>query len=258
MKIKSLLTMTAFVVIAFISVPVFAESQLSLAQRVELLEQQAVTRNQIQSDMSMRVIQLQSEVKELRGIIEEHEYKLQQMQERQRDIYRDIDSRFSNQQPANLQPKSNTSNSSSSNTTSTAASIVTSQTTNVNDSRAEFEAAFDLVKNKQYTEAIKGFESFLKKYPKGAYSDNARFWIGQVYYAQSDFQKAEKQFLMLQSEFPDSTKLPSALIKLAEIKEKQQKWQEAKDLYNQVITKYTGTNQQLARKALQDLKAAGH
>ncbi len=256
MKIKSLLTMTAFAVIAFISIPVFAQSQLALAQRVELLEQQAATRNQIQSDMSMRLIQLQSEVKELRGIIEEHEYKLQQIQERQRDIYRDIDSRFSNIQPASVQNKSNTTTSS---VNVTPPSVVTpSQTINTSDSRAEFEASFALVKNKQYPEAVKGFEAFLKKYPKGPYSDNARFWIGQVYYAQSDFVKAEKQFLMLQADFPDSTKLPSALIKLAEIKEKQQKWQEAKDLYNQVISKFTGTTQQLARKGLQDLKAAGH
>lgn len=258
MKIKSLLTMTAYAVIAFISLPVFSESQLSLAQRVDMLEQQAETRNQIQSEMSMRVIQLQNEVKELRGIIEEHDYKLQQMQERQRDLYRDIDNRFSNIQPVSPQPKSSPTTSSNADTTSAAPSNTVSEVFNQDNSRVEFESAFGLVKNKKYAEAIKEFEAFLKKHPKGAYSDNARFWIGQVYYAQSDFNNAEKQFIMLKTEFPDSTKLPSALIKLAEIKVKQQKWQEANDLYNQVINKYTGTAQQLARKGLLDLKASGH
>lgn len=257
MKVKSLLLVTAYAVTAFISFPVLAESQSTLSQRVELLEQQLQSRNQIQSDMSLQVIQLQKEVKELRGIIEEHEYKLRQMQERQRDIYRDIDSRFSNIQTVNVQPKLNSS-SSASTAVPSSSSVTEPQTSNLDESRVEFEASFALVRNKQYPEAIKGFEALLKKHPKGAYSDNARFWIGQVYYAQSDFDKAEKQFAMLRSDFPDSSKLSSAIIKLAEIKTRQQKWQEAKDLYNQVINKYTGTTQQLARKGLQDIKAAGH
>jgi len=39
---------------------------------------------------------------------------------------------------------------------------------------------------------------------------------------------------------------------------KQQKWQQAKDLYNEIMTKYSGATQQLARKGLQDIKNAGH
>lgn len=258
MKINTLLAVSAFAATAFLSLTAnmasAAESQLSVEQRVQLLEQQAQTRNQLQSDMSIQLIELQKEVKELRGIIEEHDYKLQQIQERQRDLYRDIENRLSSLPKTGTKKPTNTQ-------TTVKAKPVTKGTvpeTASNDGRTEFEAAFKLVRNKKYAEAVQGFEAFIAKYPTSAYSDNARFWIGQVYYAQSNLVEAEKQFTLLRSEYPQSSKLSAAMLKLAEINVKQQKWQQAKDLYNEIMTKYSGATQQLARKGLQDIKSTGH
>ena len=41
--------------------------------------------------------------------------------------------------------------------------------------------------NRQYDKAIAIFSNMLKDYPKGEYSDNARYWIGECYYAKGDF-----------------------------------------------------------------------
>jgi tol-pal system protein YbgF len=259
MKINTLLAVSAFAATAFLSLHTYAaESQLSVEQRVQLLEQQAQTRNQLQSDMSIQLIELQKEVKELRGIIEEHDYKLQQIQERQRDLYRDIENRLSNLPKGHVTTSgSQTTNTPTRGTTKPAVKATVPETTS-HDGRAEFEAAFNLVRNKKYAEAVQGFDAFIAKYPTSSYSDNARFWIGQVYYAQSNLVEAEKQFSLLRTEYPQSSKLSAAMLKLAEIKVKQQKWQQAKDLYSEIISKYTGATQQLARKGLQDIKSSGH
>lgn len=257
MKINTLLAVSAFAATAFLSQAAdAAESQLSLEQRVQRLEQQAQTRSQLQSDMSLQLIELQKEVKELRGIIEEHDYKLQQIQERQRDLYRDIENRLSNLPQGGSQTTSDQPQISPD--VATAVSNTLTPAVTSNDGRKDFEAAFNLVRNKKYNEAIEGFEAFLKQYPNSNYSDNARYWIGQVYYAQSNLVEAEKQFSLLRADFPESSKMSAALLKLAEISVKQQKWQQAKDLYNEVAAKYTGAPQQLARKGLQDIKKSGH
>ncbi len=256
MKGNSLLLVAALA--ATFSLPTQANSQLSLEQRLERLEQQAQTRNQLQAQMSEQIIELQKEVRELRGMVEEHQYKLQQIQERQRELYRDIENRLSTMPAASQQP---TADAQSATTTSVVNPSVTQsvkQAVSGEDGRADFEAAFQLVRDKKYNDAIKAFEAFLKAHPQGAYSDNARFWIGQVYFAQSKFAEAEKQFSLMRTEFPNSTKLSGALLKLADIKVRQQKWEEAKSLYEEVANKYTGASQQLARKGLQDLKNKGH
>ncbi|MGX5200976.1 tol-pal system protein YbgF [Aliikangiella sp. IMCC44632] len=255
MKGKPFLMVATLVVTNFLSLVVTAES--SLEQRIQYLEQQVSTRAQLQTEMSMQLTALQREVKELRGIVEEHQFKLQQIQERQRDLYRDIDSRLSALPQGQVAVAANNTNSTPSNTnTSTANSVETPKVSG--GERSEFEAAFGLVRNRQYAEAIKQFESFLVKYPAGAYSDNARFWIGQVYFAQSNLAAAEQQFNTLVATFPDSSKVPNALLKLAEIKVKQEQWSEAKRIYNEVVTQYSGASQQLARKGLRDIKQQGH
>ncbi|TQV86915.1 tol-pal system protein YbgF [Aliikangiella coralliicola] len=258
---KSLLLVATFV--ATVSSSVSAASQSTLEQRIEQLEQQNQTRSQLQSEMSTQVIELQKEVRELRGIIEEHEFKLQQIQERQRDLYRDIETRLS------AIPRNNSSSNQAQTSTSSSTAVKTPvvspntasqvrQAVGSGDERKEFEAAFKLVRNKEYTKAVQGFEAFLQQYPSGSYSDNARFWIGQVYFAQSKLVEAEQQFVQLRKDFPDSSKMSAAILKIAEIKVKQEKWQEAKALYNEVVSKYSGAPQQLARKGLQDIKQAGH
>jgi len=265
MKINTLLAVSAFAATAFLSLPFnmasAAESQLSLEQRITQLEQQAKTRGLLQTNMSIQLNELQNEVKELRGIIEEHDYKLEQIQERQRDIYRDIEDRLSGVH-TNATDNTNPQELATNTTDSVVSPQVTEQVkqtiTDSDDGRSEFDAAFKLVRNRQYPQAIQGFESFLAKYPSGDFSDNARFWIGQVYYAQSNLIEAEKQFLLLRSDFPDSSKMSAAILKLAEIKVKQQQWNMAKKLYNEVLSQYTGAPQQLARKGLQDIKQAGH
>jgi len=242
------------------ALPLSAQSQLSSEQRISQLEQKNLTQNQLLKEMSMQMIELQKENKELRGIIEEHEFKLQQIQDRQRDLYRDIENRLSALPAAGATP-------SAAQTSPTVENKVISPDTQNNvrqavtssgGERGEFEEAFKLVRNREYSNAIASFEAFLVKYPSGSYSDNARFWIGQVYFAQGKLDDAEKQFNMLRADYPDSSKMSATMIKLAEIKVRQEKWEEAKAIYNEVVNKYTGAQQQLARKGLQDIKQSGH
>lgn len=260
---KAVTFVTAFfvpVIIAAVSFSAIAESkQASLEQRIKHLEELNQTRNKVQADMSYQLSELQREIRDLTGQVEENTYKLKQIQDRQRDLYRDIENRLSgisNNGSASTtsQPVANTTK----NTSVKPAVKTTQQTAESNNARREFEAAFALVRNKDYTAAVTAFEQFLVQYPNSNYSANARYWMGQVYLVQANLKDAQKQFEALITEFPKSAKADAAKLKLGDIFLKQEKWEQAKTQYTSVANSSSGAQQQLARKGLDKLKQAGH
>lgn len=64
-----------------------------------------------------------------------------------------------------------------------------------------------------YETAHQGFEKFIKKYPKSDMADNARFWIGEIYFTESWFQKAILEYEKVIKEYPKGNKVPAALLK---------------------------------------------
>ncbi len=237
-----------------VSHSVTAQQSVSLEDRVKHLEELNQTRNKVQADISFQLAEIQREVRSLTGQVEDNSFKLKQIQERQRDLYRDIENRLSNlnAQPA-TSPQTTRPAAKKESPSTTAPARTADRTAN-----REFEAAFALVRSKDFSNAVVQLDAFLTKYPKSAYSDNARYWLGQVHLVQGNQDQAVTQFLSLISEFPDSTKRAAAQVKLGDIYSKQQKWAEAKQQYSNALTTATGTYKQLAQKGLDKLKQAGH
>jgi len=229
-------------------------SELSLEQRIKHLEELNQTRNQVQADISYQLSELQREVRALTGQVEDNTFKLKQIQDRQRDLYRDIENRLSR---LASQPAAGNANNIEASPKPPVKTTTISAKENSNAGR-EFEAAFAKVRNKNYDQAIVAFGDFLKKYPNSSYSANARYWMGQVYLVQNNLPDAESQFSLLISEFPDSSKAAAAKLKLGDIFLKQDKWAEAKVQYSDVANNSSGAQQQLARKGLDKIKKAGH
>lgn len=88
-----------------------------------------------------------------------------------------------------------------------------------------YDAAYALVKSKQYSEANLGFQEYLNQYPMGEYAANAHFWIGEIHMLQwqSDktnmglIDKASQEFMLITSQFPTNPKVTDALLKLGMI-----------------------------------------
>jgi TolA-binding protein len=43
-----------------------------------------------------------------------------------------------------------------------------------------YDAAFDLIKAKDFDKASQAFTAFLRKYPNSQYAGNAQYWLGEV------------------------------------------------------------------------------
>ncbi|PCI72862.1 MAG: tol-pal system protein YbgF [Gammaproteobacteria bacterium] len=237
---------------------------MTLAERVTYLELRAQSQNKLQADLSYQFNEIQRQIRELTGLIEEHDFKLKQIQDRQRDLYRDIEYRLSNLSTSGsvkLKPPKDNSVKPLADATNAKDTDISNSNHNSKSTplaRREFERAFALVRSKQYQASIVAFQAFLKNYPATSYSANARYWMGQVYLVQNSLDKSAEQFTLLTSEFPNSTKTANAMLKLGDIYIKQKKWTSAKAYYNRVADNYTGAKQQLAKNGLQKIREAGY
>ena len=77
-----------------------------------------------------------------------------------------------------------------------------------------YQAAFALLKNSQYDQAIQAFQSFLSTYPTSPLADNAQYWLGEAYYVNRSFPEALAAFQKVVDKYPQSRKVPDALLKV--------------------------------------------
>lgn len=220
----------------FTAQPAFAQSRLSLAERVTKLEAQAVASNtqSTQLELLQRLNDLQTEVQQLRASSEQQKFELEQLKKRARDQYLDLDSRLqsmSGRTPSTgLAPPSSMGDAPVSEPVTDSGAFTPADSAlppNVPsrveppvaaqpaaNERADYDLAFDALKRGQYAEASKKFDAFLKVYPQGEFADNATYWLGESYYVTQKYPVALKTFQGLLASFPQSKKAPDALLKV--------------------------------------------
>src|SRR3990167_2254616 len=115
-----------------------------------------------------------------------------------------------------------------------------------------YDAAFDLIKAKDFDKASQAFAAFLRKYPNSQYAGNAQYWLGEVNLAKGDLQAAGKAFAQVSQSYPQHAKVPDSLFKLADVEMRLGNTDKAKGILQQVIAKYPGSSAaQLAQRDLQ-------
>jgi tol-pal system protein YbgF len=96
--LKSTVTTAALVAAVVFAVPAFAQrDKLSLSERVARLEQQPDTGNQnpgALTDMVLKLNQIEQEMRDLRGLMEDQAFEIENLKNAQRDQYLDLDRRL--------------------------------------------------------------------------------------------------------------------------------------------------------------------
>jgi tol-pal system protein YbgF len=86
--------------------------------------------------------------------------------------------------------------------------------TGTGDPRADFEAAYALIGQRQYEEAEMGFRRFIQSHPRDRLVPDAMYWLGESYLQRNRTREAAEQFLNVSTDHPKSAKAPEALLKL--------------------------------------------
>jgi tol-pal system protein YbgF len=231
---------------------------LSLEERVERLEKQQQIRNKSLVEIQYKLSDLQDEIRNLLGTQEENNYRLNQLTERQRDIYKDVDRRLTEAQQSlnNMTTSPGTTSSLYKAPTTKSQTTATATSTTRNEAEA-YEKIFPLVRGKKYAQAITAYQQFLANYPASKYSANAHYWLGQVHYVQSQLEPAIRQFQLVSDKFASSSKAPDALLKLGIIYMQQNKTEEAKAMFSKLSREFPGTSSsRIAERRLKELNGS--
>lgn len=114
---------------------------------------------------------------------------------------------------------------------------------------------YNKVKEKDFPAAAAVFGNFLSAYPKHKLAGNARYWLGEIYYARGDWEMAILEFDKVIKNYPDGEKAPAAVLKQGFSFEKLGSKKEARVLFEQVVDKYPDSPEAgLAKKRLEALK----
>lgn len=109
------------------------------------------------------------------------------------------------------------------------------------EERKDYDSALEILKEGRYSEASTAFRQFLSKYPGSGYSDNAQYWLGEVFYVTREFQSALGEFEKVVTQYPDSSKVADARLKMGYIHYELKDWGKAREMLNQVVQGYPGT-----------------
>lgn len=242
-------------------------------QRLERLER--MMRSQNLADLVYQVQLLKQEVQRLNGELELQKHAMDAMNKRQRDLYLDIDQRLSRLQPGAAGTVAGTppalpvapvtpapQQPPAAQPAPAPAMAAVKPPSAPLDPKKEAEAyqdAFNLLKQGRYNESIKAFKQFLATYSGGNYEDNAQYWLAEASYVNRDFDAALSDFNKVLTNYPQSSKVPGAMLKMGYIYYEQQAWDKARDILKRLQTEYPGsTEARLGEKRLERITKEGH
>jgi tol-pal system protein YbgF len=230
--------------------PAYAHRQ-SLADRIGVLEQQ-VNNTQANTDMLNQLQQLRTEMQSLQGTIEQLQHENEQLKQRSRDQYLDLDGRLNRLEGGVPAPVGETSSvAPTAPATKPAAATVerpptvrgdAGTLTSAGDERAAYNVAFDALKAGNYADSAQLFQSFLELYPNAAYTPNALYWLGESYYATRNFKMAEAQFSDLVARYPTHDKAAGGLLKLGLSQLGEGNAALAQQTLEQVVSRFPGSD----------------
>lgn len=216
-------------------------SSLDEEERIAILERklEEIDRrldNMSNAAMLEQVQALSAQVREMRGELEQQQFKIDGVSNRQRELYLDLDTRITTLEGG-----------------SSAGLPTASQ-----GETGSYESAFQMLKQARYIEAADRFSQFLKQYPDSEYADNAQYWLSESYYVSRLFDQAQSQFRRVVTQYPDSPKVPDAELKLGFIHYEKKDWGAARRQLNDVISRHPQTTAaQLARQRLTRMDQEG-
>jgi tol-pal system protein YbgF len=191
-------------------------------QRLLKLERQIANLNDM--NYASKLEKVQQELQQLRGQMEVQTHDLTQLKEQVKNFYQDLDQRLTKK------------------TTAVAAAT-------------GIAAAFNQLNKKQYEKAISGFQAFIKAYPSNAYTVNAHYWLGEIYYLKDKPELASKEFQAIVANYPENPKVADAMLKLALIAMDAGNYTKARQHLGKVQHQFTGsTAAKIATLRLKEIK----
>lgn len=180
--------------------------------------------------------ELRQEVNRLNGQIEVLQNEISNAQQRQKDLYVDLDNRLRKLEPQQIQVDGQD------------AMVQQSEQRTYDEALAQF-------RNGDYKGAGAAFGAFIQRYPQSAYAPSAQYWIGNALYAQRDYRNAIAAQQALIKKYPDNPKAADAMLNIASSYNELKDRPAAKKTLEALVARYPNTpSAQTARERLANFK----
>lgn len=207
------------------------KSQQALEQRVSKIE--ATLKSQGLVDLLGQVDRLSQELSKVKGQLEVVTHDIEVTQQRQKDLYTDVDGRVRKLEsgaPA-------ATNNAVTPTTPTAATVTPPVAENSAEQK-DFDAAQALTKAGKHKDAFDAYEKFLQAYPNGKNSPEAMYLLGYSQFSLKNYKAAIATQQKMIKQFPDSPKQPDAYFNIANAQIQLADVDSAKKTLRDLLAKY--------------------
>lgn len=196
-----------------------------------------VVNNQSLLELAQQLDAVRAEVAALRGDLEKVEHASSGSAERSKALFVDLDGRLRAVEAGAV------------------AAGAASAASAASGEQGAYDAAFELLKQSRYEQARAGFAALLKNYPSGALRDNAQYWYAETFYVTKGFKPALAEFEKLIKDYPQSNKLPDAMLKVGYCQHELGQVDAARKSFGAVIEKFPDSD--AAKRALERIKKLG-
>ncbi len=224
-------------------------------------------------DMNRLQERLRQEVQALRGEVEVMQRTITDLERQQRNLYEDLDSRLQALErgteavaPAPTVPDTpaldaelarETPPVTPEGETDTADAEVDADTLANGEAEADYQEAFELLREGRYSQAGDAFRVVLERHPGTLYAENALYWLAESYYVVREFDTAMEHFEAVIAD-EDNNKRPDALLKKGYIHYERGQWQQARTALQEAQDRYPGTTvATLAENRLRRMREEG-
>ncbi|MFU8790038.1 MAG: tol-pal system protein YbgF [Methylobacter sp.] len=227
-------------------------------------------------EMMARLDQLQAEVRQLTGKLEEQANSIAELKQAQTTLYADFDERMQalekkteGLKPAAAESTPVQADSPEANVEAAESPVAAGAPEDVvsdgkaaspaqaaeqpqGDEKQQYQQAYDALRNGHTSQAITLFTTLLNKNPGSEYAHNAQYWLGEAYRVNQDIDLARQAFNAVVEKYPDSLKVPDALLKLGYIEDEQKNTAKAREYLTRVTKEFPNSTaaQRAAKKLL--------
>lgn len=111
-----------------------------------------------------------------------------------------------------------------------------------------YDRGFGLLKESKYDEAVNVFKEQIVQHPTGSLADDAHYWIAEAMFINRKPAEARPHLKAIINDFPQSARVPDAMLKSAYIEQEIGNLIEARILFQEIVSRHPSSNAAIAAK----------
>lgn len=205
----------------------------ALLNMQKLIEEANRSTTQLRADLQLQLTRLERQSQMLEDQLKDTGQRLERMPPRVQLVTPEGDGGATGRQDSLLQNVQNT----------------------LDDARKLYDSAYQDFVRGQYQLAESGFRQYLQVMPNSELSDNALYWIGEIYYAQRRYADAIQTFRQVANQYPGADKVPAALLKIGYAQIAEGKTDAGLTTLQELIRQFPFSNEaKLAQARIQEMR----